>query len=184
MRSFRWLVLIAGVGLIASCRSQQQPATSNGPVPVGTVREVMHGVVETSADVLFESVGITVSEAGTEEREPKTDDDWEKVHSAALTLAEAANLLTIPGRPVAKPEEMNKSFDPSELTPAEIQKKIDGEPQVWLKHVKNLQDVARQAMKATGERNKQALWDVGESIDQACESCHLYFWYPNDVRPF
>jgi hypothetical protein len=24
------------------------------------------------------------------------------------------------------------------------------------------------------------LWDAGENLDQACESCHLIYWYPGD----
>jgi hypothetical protein len=27
-----------------------------------------------------------------------------------------------------------------------------------------------------------ALFHAIESIDKACESCHLHYWYPNDKR--
>ena len=39
-------------------------------------------------------------------------------------------------------------------------------------------DVA--AVKAATDKNVQELWNIGEPIDQACESCHLEFWYPGD----
>ena len=143
----------------------------------------MHGIVERSSQTLFDSVSITVSQTGTEERQPRTDEDWEAVQHAALTLAESTNLIMMPGRRVARPEEENTSADPSELTPAQIQVKIDANRDLWVKHVTQLQTVALQAMKITTDRNVQALWDIGEPIDQACESCHLEFWYPNDVRP-
>ena len=39
------------------------------------------------------------------------------------------------------------------------------------------------AYEAASQKSVQGLWDVGEPIDQACESCHLEFWYPNEKRP-
>lgn len=185
MRSFHWLVLIGVMALVvSSCRSQQQQAAAPaGPGPVAPIRDVMHMIIESQAQVIFDSVAITVTEAGTQEKQPQTEEDWDAVLHSAITLAEAANLLTVPGRPVARPEDMNTSADPVELTPAQIQEKITANPESWLKHVKNLQDVAMQAVKAATAKNVQDLWNVGEPIDQACETCHLEFWYPNDVRP-
>jgi hypothetical protein len=185
MRSFRWLVLIGMIALVTACRSQQPPqaAAPAGPGPVAPIRDVMHMIVEAQAQVIFDSVAITVTEAGTQERQPTTEEDWDAVLHSAITLAEAANLLTMPGRAVARPEDMNTSADPVELTPAKIQEKIAANPESWLTHAKNLQDVAMRAVKAATDKNVQDLWNVGEPIDQACESCHLEFWYPDDVRP-
>lgn len=183
MRTFRWLVLISTIALVASCRSQQQSAAPEGPVPVGTVREVMHGIVESSADVLFNSVATTISVEGIQEKQPTTDEEWEAVQRSALTLAEAANLLIMPGRRVAKPEEENTSADPVELTPAQIQVNIEANKDMWLKHVRELQSVGIEAWKITNDRNVQGLLEIGERIDQVCESCHMTFWYPDDVRP-
>ena len=28
----------------------------------------------------------------------------------------------------------------------------------------------------------QALFEAGDKLEKACESCHLHFWYPNDKR--
>ena len=150
---------------------------------MGTVREVMRGIVDPSADVLFNAVSTTISAAGVEDRQPRTDEEWELVQRGALTLVEAANLLVLPRR-VAHPEEENTSAAPEELTPAEIQKKIDANREAWVKHVLQLQSVATQALKTTQARDPQALFDVGEHIEKACESCHMEFWYPDDVRPF
>jgi hypothetical protein len=143
----------------------------------------MHMIVEAQAQVIFDSVAITVTEKGTEEKQPQTEEDWDAVLHAATTLAEAANLLMVPGRPVARPEDMNTSADPVELTPAKIQEKIAANPESWVKHAMNLQDVAMRAHKAATDKNVQELWNIGEPIDQVCENCHLEFWYPDDVRP-
>lgn len=184
MRSFHWLVLISAIALVTSCRSQEQPAATQGPVLVGTIREIMRGIVAPSAQVLFDSVGTTVSSTGTEDRAPSTDEEWEAVQHSALALAEATNLLTMPGRRVARPEEENSSIDPSELTPAQIQVQIEANRDSWRTHVAELQAVGMQAMKITNERSVQGLFEIGETIDRACESCHKEFWYPNDVRPY
>lgn len=184
MGTFRWLVLICTIALVASCRSQQQePAAPQGPEPVGTLRDVMHMVVESQAQVIFDSVAVRVTQAGTEEKEPRTEEEWDLVLHAAMNLAESSNLLTTPGRRISKPEDVNTAAGEGELTPAQIQTKIDANRDLWLKHVKELQTVAMQAYKAASDKNVQALWDIGEPIDQACESCHLEFWYPSEKQP-
>ena len=178
MRTFGWLVLISTIALVAGCRSQQQ-AAAPGPVPVGTIREVMHGIVEHNAFVLFNSVAVTVTAEGTTEKQPRTDEDWDILARAALTLAEAPNLLVTPGRHIAKPEEENTSDGPTELTPVQIQARIDANRELWLKHVGNLQAVGLEAFKITAvDKSVEALFGVGEKIDQVCENCHLEFWYP------
>jgi hypothetical protein len=187
MRSFRWLVLIGVTALLVACRWQEAPpdqaAAPAGPGPVVPLRDVMHMIVEAQAQVIFDSVAITVTEKGTDEKQPTTEEDWDAVLHAATTLAEAANLLMVPGRPVARPEDMNTSADPVELTPAQIQEKITANPESWVKHATNLQNVAVRAHKAATDKNVQELWNIGEPIDQVCENCHLEFWYPDDVRP-
>lgn len=184
MRIFRWLFLLSTIALIASCRSQPQPAAAPaGPVPVGTVREVMRAIVDPSADVLFNAVATTISAAGVEDKQPRTDEEWEHVQRGALTLVEAANLLALPRR-VAQPHEENTSAVAEELTPLQIQAKIEANRESWLKHVMQLQSVAREAWKTTYERDPKGLFEVGEHIEKACESCHMEFWYPDEVRPF
>jgi len=29
-------------------------------------------------------------------------------------------------------------------------------------------------------RDVKELWDAGENLDQACENCHLEYWYPGE----
>lgn len=150
---------------------------------VAPIRDIMHATVEPSAQVIFDSVAVRVTQAGTEEKQPRSEEEWDAVLRSALTLAEAANLVAAPGRRVARPEEENTSEGEGELPPIQIQAKIESNRELFLKHAKQLQTVAMQAYKAASEKNVQALWDVGEPIDQACENCHLEFWYPNEKRP-
>src|SRR4026208_2403654 len=111
MRTFRWLGLISIVARPAACtRQQQQPQSAlAAPTPIGTIRQVMESEVAPSADVLFNAVAVTVPATGTDEKKPETDEDWDQVRHAAFTLMEATNLLLVPGRRVALPEEENTS---------------------------------------------------------------------------
>jgi hypothetical protein len=179
---FPYLVVAGSIALVAGCMNQQTSVAPQGPAPVGTIREVMHGIVEYQANVVFNAVTVTVSAAGTEEKQPRTDEDWDVVEHAALTLAESANLLTVPGRTVATPEEEKADPVPGELPPTQIQAKIAANQDLWLQHVRDLQAAALEALKITHDRNVEGLFNIGEKIDQACESCHLEFWYPDEKK--
>lgn len=187
MRAFRWLfltsTLVFVVAFAASCRSQQQPQTPavQGPAPVATLREIMHNIVEYNAFKIFNSVAVTVTEKGTVEQQPRTDEEWDELLHASMALAESPNLIVTPGRQIAKPEEMNTSDGPEELVPKDIQSKIDSNHDLWLKHVGELQKVGTETMGIVNAKNVQGLFDVGEKIDKVCENCHLEFWYPNEA---
>ena len=56
--------------------------------PVGTVRQVMLGIVKPTSDVVFKF----------QFDPPKTDEEWATLQNNALTLAETGNLLLLPGR--------------------------------------------------------------------------------------
>jgi hypothetical protein len=191
MRAFRCLFLISAIALVAtvaaSCRSQQQPTpaaqAAGGPVPVGTVREVMHGIVEYNAFKIFNSVAVTITAAGQQEKQPQTDEEWDEILHAALALSEAPNLLMTPGRRVAAPADENTAAGPDELTPKQIQEKIDANRDVWLKHVTNLQNVGKEVMEIVNKKSVPGLFDVGEKIDEVCENCHMEFWYPGGGPP-
>jgi hypothetical protein len=127
-------------------------------------------------------VATNVTEKGIEEKRPQNDEEWATVEHNALMLAEAANLLKIPGRQVARPGEKTKSEGPDapELTAEEISAKINGDRAKFYSHANELQNTAIKAMQAAQKHDVQELFDVGDDIDMACEGCHLEYWYPND----
>jgi hypothetical protein len=187
MRTFHWLALGSALALVAACTTRQPeapPAPARTPqVPVGTIREVMHQIVEESAQALFDSVAVTVSAAGTVERQPRTTEEWDALEHWALRLAEAPNLLKVPGRRVARPEEENTSAGPTELPPIKIQAKIAENQALFDKYADELQKVGLEALGHVKAKSVQGLFDVGEKIDVACENCHLEFWYPAEKKP-
>ena len=185
LRTFHWLAL-AGVSLlVASACSAPAPAPAAKKEPpfrkTATIKDIMDSMVDPSADFLWESVATIVTRKGTEERRPRTDDEWKAVRRAAITLMEATNLLIMDGRAVAKPGE--KSENPGiELSPEAIRRVMDDDPDTLIKLAGALHDAGMKAMAAIDAKNADALSDAGEVIDNACETCHLKYWYPPDAE--
>jgi hypothetical protein len=149
--------------------------------PTATVKDLMDYIVIPSSEALFNAVGSTTGPNGAEEHAPKTDADWAAVRQRALLLIEAGNLLTIPGRHVAGPKD--KSNNPgSELEPAQMDALVAKSPAVFSQKAQGLVTAAMVALKAIDAKNVEGLSDAGGDIDEACESCHLVFWYPNESK--
>ena len=68
-------------------------------LPQATIVEVMDSMVMPLAQGLWDAVVYEDTIKG-----PETDEGWQKVRWAAVSLAESANVLMIPGRPVAAPD--------------------------------------------------------------------------------
>jgi len=178
------LALLVALGA-AACRSQtDEVAASTLPpfVPDVTIKELMLNVIDTNADVVWLSVTTVASEKGLVETRPTTDEEWTRVRAGAITLAESANLLMIPGRRVARPGE--KSETPGvELEPEEMDVLIAKDRASWDKHARDLYNAAMIAAKAAERKDADKIFEIGESIEHACEGCHRSYWYPNEVIP-
>ena len=171
------LVVAVCVFAAAGCNRREERAPQPQFRPTATVKDIMTSIVDPEADVLWNAVATIVSLTGTEERAPKTDEEWEAVRRSAVQLVEATNLLRVPGRHVARPGE--KSQNPRiELQPETIQKMIAEDPATWSRHVDQLHDAAVPALTAADAKNAKGLFDAGEHIERACESCHQQYWYP------
>jgi len=185
MRRFCPLVL-AGVVTIFSNSCAQQKPQSQQPLAeyrtTASVKDIMDSMVDPGADYIWDSVETVVSAKGVEEKAPHTDEEWKNVRRHAIMLMEATNLLQIPGRHVAKPGE--KADDPKvELAPEQIEEMINKDRASWIKYAHGLHDAAMEAFKAIEAKDKDKLLDVGNGIDEACEKCHLQYWYPNERKP-
>jgi hypothetical protein len=147
-----------------------------------TIKDLMLGLVDTSADAVWLSVTTTVSDQGIVDTRPQNDEQWEEVRYGGLRLAEAANLLMIPGRKVARPGE--KSVAPGiELEPEEMEVLINKDRASWNQRARALHDAAMQAVRAAESHDADKIFEVGETIEQACEGCHRQYWYPNEQAP-
>lgn len=160
--------------------SAPAPTPEAGYRPTATVRDIMDAVVDPSADYLWDSVEVIVTAQGREERAPKTDEDWHELRRRAIALAEASNLLLVPGRRIA--EAGAKAEDPAvELSPDRVEVLVGQDRAGWTTLVHGLHDAAMETLKAIDAKDKDALLYSGERLDKACENCHLKYWYPPDL---
>jgi hypothetical protein len=120
-------ILILAVGAMAQAPGFQ---------PVGSVHQIMLGIVKPSSDVIF----------AVPAKAPKDDKEWETVQNNALMLAEAGNLLLIPGRA-----------------------KDNGE---WVTDANALIKAGSDAFKAANAKHAKALETIGDNIEDTCEKCH------------
>ena len=65
--------------------------------------------IDPNADVVWLAVTTVQSAKGTVETKPRNDEEWTKVRHGAIALTEAANLLMVPGRHVARPGEKSET---------------------------------------------------------------------------
>jgi len=170
----------------ATARSSAPPQALWGDLkPVVSVKELMKYMIDPVADNIFNAVGSTMTKNGVVEVAPKTDEDWDKVRTGAISLAEGAYLLKV-RRPFTPPGDENNSSGPDavELSPAQISAKVERDPVEWNARIEALRNVALEALDVAKRKDVQELWDVGENLDKACEACHRSYWYPGEGAEF
>src|SRR5438067_525937 len=140
MRKYSLFVLICLLVLVAACSGQQAQKAAQGEAEyrtTATIKDIMDSMVDPGSDVIWDSVETIVSAKGTEEKMPRTDEEWKNVRRHAIMLLEATNLLLIPGRKVAQAGE--KADDPKvELAPEQIQTLIDQDRAAFTKFAHGL----------------------------------------------
>jgi len=149
--------------------------------PVVSVKELMRDMLDPASDYIFDAVKVETTKTGTAERLPKTDADWDKIRIGAVTLAEGVYLLKVP-RPFAPAGDQNNSSGPeaTELSPAQIQAKLEADPVLWNAKIEALRNVGLELLEIVNKKKSDELWQAGDDLDQACESCHIQYWYPGD----
>ena len=174
------VLAIAGLGALSGAAACS-PAKSTAPAaqttaaqaplwgdlkPVVSVKELMKYMIDPVADNVFNAVGTTVTRQGTIDIEPKTEDDWDKVRTGAVSLAEGAYLLKI-RRPFTPPGDENDSAGPDavELSPAQITAKVERDPVEWNARIEALRNVALEALDVAKRKDVAELWDVGENLE-------------------
>jgi hypothetical protein len=178
--------------LAAACTSSRPPAppppaAAQAPAlwgdmkPVVSVKELMRDMLDPASDYIFDAAKIITTKTGTVEELPKTDEDWQRVRTGATTLAEGVYLLKVP-RPFAPEGDLNNSTgpEPSELSPAQILAKLQKDPVLWNAKIEALRNVGLEVLEIVRKKKAADLWEASYDLDQACESCHIQYWYPGD----
>lgn len=183
MRISFWILIASLLVIGMACRTKapQPPPQAAALLSPATIKDIMDSMVEPSGDFVFESVQEISDERGITEKAPKTNAEWEGVRRHLFVLVEAPNLLTMPGRKAARPEDRSRNAL-VENEPEEVQKLLDADRPSFIRRARRLQDAAALALKAVDAKDKDALFHAIDGIDKACENCHLHYWYPNDQR--
>ncbi|HEX6997999.1 MAG TPA: hypothetical protein VF322_07625 [Gammaproteobacteria bacterium] len=149
MRTPPCLLPVACVAaVLAGCAMNPPPPSPPAPpfMPVADVRELMESVVAHAAEVYWESVSVVVSQEGVQENYPETDEEWEEVWAAAMTLAESGNLLMMEPRAV------------------------DRGP--WMGFSAALVNAGVAAAGAALAKDPDRVFEAGEQVYDVCVACH------------
>jgi hypothetical protein len=173
---------LALCALAAGCAQSSQSSTPSAPsspfMPKASIREIMAAEVDPAADALWDSVQIKITAAGEDHQQPRTDEEWQAVRRSALTLIESTNLLVMDGRHIVGP---NVQLPPGEADPAVLQQRLDANRASFNGFAVALRNVSLKALDAIDAKDPNRLLEVGGEIDEACEACHLVYWYPPDL---
>jgi hypothetical protein len=174
------VIPIATTGLWGCAREPVAPALT----PETSIQELMVENVDPSVDELWNAVGTVETTAGVENRIPKDDEHWSQLRAHALRLVEIGNLLQIPGRrAVATDGAVPGAHIAGVLDHDEIAKAVMSEWPKFQGYARDFQVAAQGALQATRQHDAHALFEAGERLQQACEQCHVHFWYPGDRPP-
>jgi hypothetical protein len=190
----RSLTVCAGLfalgALLPACSSSSKSTPPQMPAPhlwgdlkpIVSVKELMRDMIDPASDYVFDAIGTVDTKDGTVEIQPRTQADWDKLRVGGVMLAEGIYLLKIP-RPFAPPGDENNSTgpDPEELSPAQIKAKLEADPVLWNAKIEALRNVGLEVLDIVKRKDVKELWDAAENLDEACESCHIAYWYPGDA---
>jgi hypothetical protein len=158
MRTVYWLfavsvaLFIGGIAfIIAGERTARAatPAAATATVettPVASVKQIMIGITNPGAYVIYEAVGTKSTAKGVEEIAPQTDEDWAKVESAGAAVVESGNLMLTGNRAIDKGD--------------------------WVKMTHDMMDKAQLAMKAAQAKDKDKIVETGGELNTTCDNCH------------
>jgi hypothetical protein len=163
---------------VCACSTQETPARLE---PVATLQELMQAEVDASADSIWDAVETTTDRSGAQDKQPRTAEEWEDVRHHAIVLIEAANLLTVEHRKLSNAPFRAEAA--GALDSSEIERRISGNRAVFNEYAIALRQTARTMLTAIDAHDPRALVTAGGVLDEVCESCHMTFWYPNQVIP-
>ena len=152
------MLAVAALSLMA-----QAPRTSAGQQVHANLNQLMRGVLYPAANVVFSAQSDNPGDAKPiPGKDPSMATDpltstfggWLAVENAALTLAESANLLSIPGRTCSNGVPVPLK-DPA-----------------WATFVQELRDASMKAYRAAQAKDQDKMIENSETLSAACAGCH------------
>jgi hypothetical protein len=149
MNMIRMMAIGVAAALAASLAGCSKPPAYN---TASTVKEIMAGVIDPQAQVFWHSSGSVDDAAGSHTLTPTTPEGWAAAEHAMTTVAEAGNLLMLPGR---APDEED-----------------------WVKFAKQMTDQALAARAATRAKDGDKMFEIGAAMYDTCQACHQKYLLP------
>ena len=145
----RIITMTALAVLLTACN--QKPAAPAAKYDTSlAVTEVMGHMVDPGAFMYWKGSGEEITEAGVKDLSPTTEEGWETLVSGATIVAQAGNVLQLPGY-VRAPE-------------------AD-----WNKYAQQLTAQALVARAAAEKHDKKAVFDEGGKLYEVCVACHKQY---------
>ena len=166
--------LVVATAALAACSAPPAPPQSAGAPAQGQsaaakpqsqvhgdLRQVMRGILFPNSNIVFFAQGndpaaVPKDADGTTSVNPLASvyGGWEAIENSSIALAEAANLLTIPGRMCANGK------------PVPVQNAD------WQRFVQGLRDAGMAAYKAAQSKDMDKMLDAADTLTNACSECH------------
>jgi hypothetical protein len=132
--------LLAAVAAFTQPPARPEPVEGSAPTRlVGSMSDLMVKMIYPTSDAIFY----------IETRTPANDEEWGALQAKTLTLAEAANLLMMPGRA----RDMER----------------------WMTDAKLMLDVGEKAFKAAKAKDVEGLVALNDDLYQSCVVCHQHY---------
>jgi hypothetical protein len=171
-------LLLAGFGALIlppQCDAQRRGATTTQelkPQVNATLGQVMKGILFPASNVIFAAQKENPADVRPAKVPSRATDSldgaygqWEAVENSALAIAEATNLLILPGRKCANGRDVPvKNPD-------------------WSQFVQELRGAAMTAYKAAQSKNQDKMVNAAVTLNAACANCHDRYRVSNDLLP-
>ncbi len=158
---------VLGIFTLVGLLQAQAPAPARAKAPAArqappaTLSQLMKGIFFPSANVIFAAQSDNPNDVPPA-KDPSlavnplasTYGKWDAVENAGLAIADAASLLTVPGRKCSNGRAVPIS-------------NAD-----WPKLVQGLRDAGMAAYKAAQSKNQDKILDAADAMTTACANCH------------
>jgi hypothetical protein len=154
--TFKLLLIVsatAGAMAVTSCSKPAAPP----PYDVSLdMKELMGHVVDPAAWAFWHASGEVETAKGIERLEPTTEAGWEAVENGAATVAEAGNLMLLPGR--------NRN------------------EKAWTDWSVKLQKAGHEAKAAAEAKDPERMFTAGADMYSVCTGCHEVYVIPAAIK--
>ena len=141
--------------------SAAQRATASGYRPEGTLEQIMKGILFQNSNVVFAAQNTNPADVPPA-KDPSVATDplansygkWQAVENSGIAIADAANLLLIPGRKCSNGRDVP-------LANAD-----------WTKLVQGLREAGLKVYAAAQTKDQEKIIDAADAMTTACSDCH------------